>query len=111
MVASARAAEKNLALSAPKDLRRLKTLANTRPSRLDLGLALRAPPHSRRPRHPHERYEAMTSVSGSAAAREKKSAELRNRTGIGKRNASSAKTPSRCGAHACQNIIAQAREM
>lgn len=63
VVLSALAAEKRPPPSTLMDSSRLETRASIQASRLDLGLAFRAPPYrKRRPSNPHEDFNVVTSV-------------------------------------------------
>lgn len=77
-------------LSEPRRaFRRLEKLASTWRSRLNLGMTLRTPPHKRRHLSlPHEISKAVTTVLGSAAAREDRSAKQR-RGGLGQKKVAS----------------------
>lgn len=95
MVPPGRAAERVFLPPALRDICRLEKRAGLRPSSLETGLSLRTTPQNKkRPNYPHENYNVMIIVLGSATAGEKELSTSRRQAGGWKEIALSAEISS-----------------
>lgn len=91
----ARVAGRNPPPSTSKDSLQLGKHASMQPTRHDLGVVFRTPPHRERlPSHLQKRYESINPVLGSRIAKEKKLPRSRRGGGKCEKSACSPKTPS-----------------